>query len=78
VEAVILFVWLNQRLPERTAVRGSVLKGLLASLIGASAAYGLALMLPGGATLTALIGITAGGLIVLPIIWKEARLLFNL
>jgi len=73
-----LFVWLNKKLPERTVVGGSLLKGLVASLIGASAAYSLALMLPGGAILTALIGITVGGLIVLPIIWKEVRLLFNL
>jgi putative peptidoglycan lipid II flippase len=78
VEAVVLFIWLNKRLPERTVVRGSLLKGLAASLIGAAAAYALALMLPGGAIVTAMIGITVGGLIVLPIIWKEARLLFNL
>jgi putative peptidoglycan lipid II flippase len=78
VEAVVLFVWLNRRLPERTAVGGALLKGLVASLIGASATYSLALMLPGGAIVTALVGITVGGLIVLPIIWKEIRLLFNL
>jgi putative peptidoglycan lipid II flippase len=78
VEAVVLFVWLNRRLPEQTAVGGALLKGLVASLIGASAAYSLALMLPGGAVVTALVGITVGGLIVLPIIWKEIRLLFNL
>jgi peptidoglycan biosynthesis protein MviN/MurJ (putative lipid II flippase) len=78
VEAVVLFIWLNRRLPERTVVHGSLLKGLVASLIGASAAYSLALMLPGGAIVTALIGISVGGLVVLPIIWKEVRLLFNL
>jgi putative peptidoglycan lipid II flippase len=78
VEAVFLFVWLNARLPEKVVIRGSLLRGLVASLIGASAAYGLALMLPGGAILTALIGVTVGGLIALPIIWKEVRLLFNL
>jgi len=78
VEAVFLFAWLNRRLPERITVGGTLLKGLLASLIGASAAYSLALMLPGGAIVTALVGITVGGLIVLPIIWKEVRLLFNL
>ncbi len=78
VEAVVLYIWLNHRLPERTDVGRSLLKGLAASLIGASAAYALALYLPGGAIVTAMIGISAGGLIVLPIIWKEARLLFNL
>jgi putative peptidoglycan lipid II flippase len=78
VEAVVLFFWLNRRLPERTVVRTSLLKGLAACLIGAAAAYSLALYLPGGAILTALIGITLGGLIVLPIIWTDVRLLFNL
>ena len=78
VEAVILFIWLNKRLPERAAVRGSLLKGLVAGLVGASAAYSLALMLPGGAIITALVGMAVGSLIVLPIIWKEVRLLFNL
>ncbi len=77
-EAVVLFIWLNKKLPERMAVRGSLLRGVVASLIGASAAYSLALMLPGGAIITALVGISVGGLIVLPVIWKEVRLLFNL
>ena len=78
VEAVFLFVWLNRKLSERIEVSGTLLMGLVAGLIGASAAYSLALMLPGGAIVTALIGITVGGLITLPIIWKEVRLLFNL
>jgi len=78
VEAVLLFFWLNRRLPERITVGRTLLKGLVASLIGASVAYSLALMLPGGAIVTALIGMTIGGLLVLPIIWKETRLLFNL
>jgi len=78
VEAVVLLIWLNQRLPERMFVGGSLFKGLLASLIGASAAYSLALMLPGGAIFKALTGMLVGGLIAIPIIWKETRLLFNL
>ncbi len=78
VEAVILFIWLNRRLPEKVHVGSALIKGLVASLLGASAAYTLALMLPGGATITALIGIVIGGSIAIPIIWKEVRLLFNL
>jgi putative peptidoglycan lipid II flippase len=77
-EALFLFIWLNKRLPEKVTVGSALLKGLVASLVGASAAYGLALMLPGGDVLTALIGLAAGGLIALPIIWKEVRLLVNL
>lgn len=78
VEAMILFIWLNKRMPERIAVGSALVKGLIASLIGAVVAYSLALMLPGGAVVTALIGVTVGGLIAFPIIWKEVRLLFNL
>lgn len=78
VEAIFLFIWLNRRLPEKVTVGSALLKGLVASLVGASAAYGLAVMLPGGAVVTALIGVIVGGLIAMPIIWKEVRLLFNL
>jgi len=77
-EAVFLFIWLNKRLPEKVTVGSALVKGLVASLLGASAAYSLALMLPGGAIVTALIGLVVGGLLALSIIWKEVRLLFNL
>jgi len=78
VEAIFLFIWLNRRLPEKVTVGSALVKGLVASLLGAAAAYSLALMLPGGALVTALIGLFVGGLITIPIIWKEIRLLFNL
>ena len=78
VEAIILFIWLNRKLPEKITVGSALLKGVGAGIIGAVAAYSLALMLPGGAVVTALIGVTVGGLIALPIIWKEVRLLFIL
>jgi putative peptidoglycan lipid II flippase len=78
VEAVILYIWLNRRLPERITIRSALLRGLAASLIGAAVAYSLAVYLPGGAVLTAMIGVSLGGLIALLIIWKEVRLLFNL
>ena len=78
VEAIFLFIWLNKRLPDKVTVGSALVKGVVASIIGASAAYSLALMLPGGAVFTALVGIIVGGLITIPIIWKEIRLLFNL
>ena len=78
VDAIILFLWLNKRLPERITVSSAIFKGLFASLIGAIVAYGLAVNLPGGAVITAVIGILVGGLVALPVIWKEVRLLFNL
>lgn len=77
-EAAFLFIWLNRRLPEKVTVGSALLKGLLASLVGVSAGYSLALILPSGAIVTALIGLAVGGLLALSIIWKEVRLLFNL
>ena len=78
VEAIFLYIWLNKRLPNKVTVSSALVKGLIASLIGAVAAYSLALMLPGGAVVTALIGLFVGGILALVIVWKEARLLFNL
>ena len=78
VEAIFLFIWLNKRLPQKVTVGSALVKGLIASLIGAIATYYLALMLPGGAVITALIGLIVGGLLALGIVWKEVRLLFNL
>ncbi|GAB4425264.1 MAG: hypothetical protein Kow002_14770 [Anaerolineales bacterium] len=77
-EALFLFLWLNKRLPEKVKISSALIKGGIASIIGAGAAYSLALMLPGGAVVTALIGLAVGGLIALIIVWKEVRLLFNL
>jgi hypothetical protein len=78
-EAIFVMWWLNRQL-EGTPITGgsSLVRGMLAAVIGGASAYLLALYLPGGAILTALIGIIAGGLIALPIIWQEIRLLFNL
>jgi putative peptidoglycan lipid II flippase len=78
VEAIFLFIWLNKRLPEKVRVGSALVRGLAASVIGAVVAYNLALKLPGGAVLTAIIGLAIGGLITLSIVWNDARLLFNL
>jgi putative peptidoglycan lipid II flippase len=78
VEAIILFSWLSKRTHEPLRVWSAVLKGFAAAVIGGVAAYALALYLPGSAVLTALLGMVAGGLIALPFIWNEAKLLLNL
>lgn len=78
IEAVILLIWLNQRLPDRIRVGSSLLKGLAASLLAGGVTYALATMLPVNAVVAALTGMLLGGGIALPIIWKEARLLVNL
>ena len=78
-EAIFVVWWLNRRLEGKSITAGSsFVRGMLAAIVGGVSAYALALYLPGGAIITALIGIILGGLIALPIIWKEIRLLFNL
>jgi len=79
VEAIFVMWWLNRRVEGAAITAGSsFIRGMLAALVGGASAYLLALYLPGGAVITALIGIIAGGMIAVPIIWKEIRLLFNL
>lgn len=78
VEAIILLGWLSKRTHEPMQTGSSIFKGLLAAVIGGAITYILALYLPGGAIVTALIGMVIGGLIALAIVWSEAKLLFNL
>jgi putative peptidoglycan lipid II flippase len=77
-EAIILLGWMSQRLREPFHTRSAVTKGLIAALIGGVTAYALAVKVPGSAALTALLGMVIGGLICLPIIWSEIKLLLKL
>jgi putative peptidoglycan lipid II flippase len=78
VESIILFVWLSQQTHQPLRVGSAVLKGLAAALIGGATAYLLALYVPGSAVWTALLGMTVGGLVALPVIWSDIKLLLNL
>jgi len=78
VEAALMLYLMNARLPTRITAFPSLLRGLAAALLGGVSAYAIALYLPGGAVVTAIIGMLVGAGIALPIVWKEIRLLFNL
>jgi putative peptidoglycan lipid II flippase len=78
IEAIILFIWLSRRLHEPLKIDGALLRGLIAAVIGGALTYGLALYVPGSAVLTALLGMTVGGLVALFLVWREARLILNL
>lgn len=78
IEAIILFLWLGRRTHEPIVVWSAVAKGAAAALIGGVTAYGLAVIVPGSALWTALLGMVVGGLICLPIIWSEIKLLLRL
>jgi hypothetical protein len=78
IEAIILFSWLSGRTHEPIRLGNSVLKGLFAALVGGVLTYLIALYLPGGAIVTAMIGMIIGGLTALAIVWTEAKQMFNL
>jgi len=78
VEAIIMFIWLSRKMHEPIAVNGALFKGMGAALLGGVTAYSVARFVPGSGVLTALLGMTAGGLICLPLIWSEIKLLLKL
>ena len=78
VESIVLFRWLSKRTHEPLQVWSAVLKGLGAALLGGVTAYALAVIVPGSAVLTALLGMIVGGLVALPFIWSEIKLLVKL
>lgn len=78
VEALLMLVWLNKKIDQPVTAWSALGRGVLAALVSGAAAYALALYLPGPGYLTALAGMFAGGLITLPLIWPEFRLLFRL
>jgi putative peptidoglycan lipid II flippase len=78
IEAIILFTWLSRKMHEPLRINGALFKGLAAALIGGATAYILAVIVPGSAVLTALLGMVIGGLVCLPIIWSEIKLLLKL
>jgi putative peptidoglycan lipid II flippase len=78
IEAIILLVWLSKRTHEPLQTNSAVFKGLLAAVVGGVITYAIALYLPGGAIVTALIGMVIGGVISLTIIWSEVKLLFKM
>jgi hypothetical protein len=78
IEAVILFSWLSKRTHEPIKVGNAVGKGLVAAVFGGITTYAVALYLPGGAIVTALLGMMAGGMFALAIVWSDAKQLLNL
>ena len=78
VEAILLLIWLNRRLDRKLAVWSALYRGISAALLGGVVAYVAATFLPGASIITALIGMAIGGLVALPIIIPDLRMLFQL
>lgn len=78
VEALIMLIWLNHRLEYRVTAWSALFRGLGAAVFGGLVAYALALYLPGPALATALVGMVAGGVLSLAVVWPDVRLLLRL
>jgi len=78
IEAVILLILLSRRTHESLKVTSAVIRGILAALLGGFITYFVAWKMPGSAVLTALLGMAIGGLVALPFIWSEVKLLLKL
>lgn len=78
IEAIILLGWLSKRTHEPIQTGNSIFKGLIAAVVGGVITYLIALYLPGGAIVTALIGMIVGGLVALTIVWSEAKQILKL
>jgi putative peptidoglycan lipid II flippase len=78
IESIALFSWLTRRIHESLSVWSAVFRGVVAAVLGGVSAYILARFVPGSAVLTALLGMIVGGLITLPFIWSEIKLLLKL
>lgn len=78
IESIILFGWLSNKMHEPILVWSAVGRGVVAALIGGATAYGVAVIVPGSAVMTALLGMVIGGVVALPFIWSEIKLLLKL
>jgi putative peptidoglycan lipid II flippase len=77
-QAIILLWLLNRRYNGVLDVGGTLLRTLLAAGVSALAAWGLMAILPLPLIIRTLVGLAAGGLLVLPFIWKEVKVLVRL
>jgi putative peptidoglycan lipid II flippase len=76
-EALLLLFWLSRRTPGILNVGSSLLRALLAAAAGAGAAF-LVMQLPLNPLLAAAAALGVGGIVVLPFIWQELKILIKL
>jgi putative peptidoglycan lipid II flippase len=77
-EALVLLILLNRKFPGLLDMRGTLPRSLLATLLGGFATFIGTHYLPVSQIVGVLIGISAGLIMILPLIWKEVRLLLRL
>jgi len=77
-QAIVLLTIMNRKFPGVLQVGNTALRGFASALIAALVTIVLINILPLSTVLRTLIGLIAGGLAAMPLIWREVRILFNL
>ncbi len=77
-QAIILLSLQDRKFPGLLNMDGTLVRAVLAAIAGGLVAYTATRFLPFSALFSALIGLAAGLVVVLPFIWKEVRLLLHL
>jgi len=77
-QAILLLTLLNRRFPGVWSLRSTALRVTIGTALGALCAWLLMHYLPLPLLLSSLAALVAGGLLVLPFIWKEVRVLVRL
>jgi putative peptidoglycan lipid II flippase len=78
VQAIVLLSLLSRRFPGLLQIGNTATRGLAAALLAAGTSIVLQRYLPMSGVLAAMVALIAGTLIVLPVIWREVRLLLSL
>ncbi len=78
VEALIVLIWLNRLLPGKLRPWGAAARATLAAGLSAAAAWWITYVWLDGGALAATLGMTLGALVALPLVWRDARMLFRL
>jgi putative peptidoglycan lipid II flippase len=77
-QAIVLLTIMNRKFPGVLHVGNTALRGFASALIAALVAIVFINFLPLSTVLKTLIGLIAGGLAAIPLIWREVSILFNL
>jgi len=77
-QAIVLLVILNRRFPGLLQVKDTATRTILAALTAGLVTWAVLTFLPLSTILRTFAALLTGGLIALPFIWREIRLLFNL
>jgi putative peptidoglycan lipid II flippase len=76
IEALLLWYLHNRRMPDILKLGSTLKRALAAALLGSLVVFGIQrLPLPLPAVIQGVAGLVIGGLVVLPLIWREIRLL---